>query len=126
MGNPKSFKIPINSPLATALKSSISHKLLEFLGNYTDDVLAILWIECKGFLVVASALCIMLFMKPSIGNLYILVEMSKAYNELRSILQCSFVMESIEIKLEMIWRHFLENGVRNLYHGMILDLLHPH
>ena len=42
MGNPKSFKIPINSPLATALKSSISHKLLEFLGNYTDDVLAVI------------------------------------------------------------------------------------
>ncbi|WJZ85034.1 hypothetical protein VitviT2T_004602 [Vitis vinifera] len=50
MGNPKSFKIPINSPLATTLKSSISHKLLEFLGNYTDDVLAeyITVLVCNG------------------------------------------------------------------------------
>ena len=42
MGNPKSFKIPINSPLANTLKSSISQKLHEFLGNYSDDVLAVI------------------------------------------------------------------------------------
>ncbi|KAH7854979.1 hypothetical protein Vadar_019780 [Vaccinium darrowii] len=38
--NPISFKMDMKSPLASMLKSSISNKLVQFLGNYTDDVLA--------------------------------------------------------------------------------------
>ncbi|THG00981.1 uncharacterized protein LOC114311240 isoform X2 [Camellia sinensis] len=48
--SPKSFKMDRKSPLAAALKSSISDKLLQFLGNYTDDVLAeyIIVLVCNG------------------------------------------------------------------------------
>uniref|UniRef100_A0A5B7ASH8 PWI domain-containing protein n=1 Tax=Davidia involucrata TaxID=16924 RepID=A0A5B7ASH8_DAVIN len=48
--NPKSFKIDRKSSLASKLKSSISKKLVEFLGNYTDDVLAeyITVLVCNG------------------------------------------------------------------------------
>ncbi|XP_042475248.1 uncharacterized protein LOC122057254 isoform X2 [Macadamia integrifolia] len=38
--NPRSFKMDRKSPLAAKLKASVSEKLVEFLGNYTDDVLA--------------------------------------------------------------------------------------
>ena len=37
----KSFKMDRKSPMASSIKSSISRKLLQFLGNYTDDVLAV-------------------------------------------------------------------------------------
>ncbi|KAF5936414.1 hypothetical protein HYC85_027543 [Camellia sinensis] len=48
--SPKSFKMDRKSPLAATLKSSISDKLLQFLGNYTDDVLAeyIIVLVCNG------------------------------------------------------------------------------
>ncbi|XP_059663005.1 uncharacterized protein LOC132308798 isoform X2 [Cornus florida] len=48
--SPKSFKIDRKSTLASKLKSSISKKLFEFLGNYTDDVLAeyITVLVCNG------------------------------------------------------------------------------
>ncbi|XP_010278488.1 PREDICTED: zinc finger CCCH domain-containing protein 14 [Nelumbo nucifera] len=48
--NPRSFKIDRRSPLASKLKVSVSEKLLEFLGNYTDDVLAeyIIVLVCNG------------------------------------------------------------------------------
>ncbi|KAA8521002.1 hypothetical protein F0562_011710 [Nyssa sinensis] len=48
--NPKSFKIDRKSSVASKLKSSISKKLVEFLGNYTDDVLAeyITVLVCNG------------------------------------------------------------------------------
>ncbi|KAK9281627.1 hypothetical protein L1049_004530 [Liquidambar formosana] len=48
--SPKSFKIDRKSPFASNLKSSISLKLLQFLGNYTDDVLAeyITVLVCNG------------------------------------------------------------------------------
>ncbi|XP_057476596.1 uncharacterized protein LOC130764393 isoform X1 [Actinidia eriantha] len=48
--SPKSFKMDRKSPLASILKSSISNKLLQFLGSYTDDVLAdyIIVLVCNG------------------------------------------------------------------------------
>ncbi|XP_057958875.1 uncharacterized protein LOC131151623 isoform X2 [Malania oleifera] len=47
---PKSFKIDRKSQLASNLSSSISSKLLQFLGNYSDDVLAeyITVLVCNG------------------------------------------------------------------------------
>ncbi|KAI8562805.1 hypothetical protein RHMOL_Rhmol03G0064000 [Rhododendron molle] len=39
--SPMSFKINMKSPLASMLKSSISDKLVHFLGDCTDDVLAV-------------------------------------------------------------------------------------
>ncbi|XP_052210087.1 uncharacterized protein LOC127813246 isoform X2 [Diospyros lotus] len=46
----KSFKMDRKSPMASSIKSSISRKLFQFLGNYTDDVLAeyIIVLVCNG------------------------------------------------------------------------------
>ncbi|XP_058068579.1 uncharacterized protein LOC131217651 isoform X2 [Magnolia sinica] len=48
--NPRSFKMDRKSPQASKLKSSVSEKLFEFLGNYSDDVLAeyIVVLVCNG------------------------------------------------------------------------------
>ncbi|KAF8400127.1 hypothetical protein HHK36_013423 [Tetracentron sinense] len=38
--NPRSFTMDRKSPIASKLKVSVAEKLIEYLGNYTDDVLA--------------------------------------------------------------------------------------
>ncbi|XP_049937041.1 uncharacterized protein LOC116266755 isoform X2 [Nymphaea colorata] len=47
---PRSFKMDRKSPLALELKETVLKKLLEFLGNYSDDVLAeyIVVLVCNG------------------------------------------------------------------------------
>ncbi|XAR57668.1 hypothetical protein NMG60_11025909 [Bertholletia excelsa] len=47
---PISFKMDRKSPLTSKLKASISKRLVQFLGNYTDDVLAeyIIVLVCNG------------------------------------------------------------------------------
>ncbi|KAK1290437.1 hypothetical protein QJS10_CPB18g00028 [Acorus calamus] len=37
---PRSFKMDRRSPQASELKASVTQKLLDFLGDYSDDVLA--------------------------------------------------------------------------------------
>ncbi|XP_043713440.1 uncharacterized protein LOC122661976 isoform X2 [Telopea speciosissima] len=48
--NPRSFNMDRKSPLAMKLKASVAEKLVEFLGNYSDDVLAeyIIVLVCHG------------------------------------------------------------------------------
>ncbi|KAJ8641068.1 hypothetical protein MRB53_017762 [Persea americana] len=48
--NPRSFKMDRKSPEASKLKDSIARKLFDFLGNYSDDVLAeyIAVLVCNG------------------------------------------------------------------------------
>ncbi|KAG0479477.1 hypothetical protein HPP92_010335 [Vanilla planifolia] len=50
MGEPRSFRMDRRSPEAARLREAVSKKLLDFLGNYSDEVLAeyIVVLVCNG------------------------------------------------------------------------------